>query len=86
MAKENRKYSKKFFRKPFPPNHNPLIGTVPDDTIHNVLDVVSVLQELTINPEQGELVFSEFSTSGFFLVLSCIRDALRFELYHRKKT
>jgi len=44
----NKRYSKKYFQKPFPPNHNALIGTMQYDTLYNVRDAISTIQDLTI--------------------------------------
>ncbi len=89
MAKKNKadrkkQYSKKFFKTPFPPHHNPLIGSLQKDTLHNVHDAIATLQELTISCEQDQLVLSEYATGGLFYLLECVGYALRFELYHRK--
>ena len=86
MSKKETKqqYSEKFFRKPFPPNHNSLIGSLHDDTLHNVHDALCTLQELTFSGEHDQLTLSENSTAGLFYLMECIIHALRFELYHRE--
>ena len=90
MAKGNNKnkkqqYSRKFFLKTFPPNHNPLIGVLHMDTIHNVHNAIALLQELTINSDDG-LMPNESINTGYYFLTDCILRALRFEMYHRKKS
>ena len=90
MAKENknrgnRQYSRKFFLLQFPPNHNPLIGTLQIDTIHNVHDAIALLQEITVCPRDDGFMFSEWSNTGYYYLMDCILRALRFEIYNRKK-
>jgi hypothetical protein len=80
-----KQYSKEFFRKSFPPNHNPLIGTLHADTLHNVHDAIAVLQEITVNSNEG-LMPSESINTGYYFLTDCILTALRFELYHRKES
>lgn len=89
MGKKDNKLSEDYFPKdyfngPFPPMHNPLIGSLPADTFHNVHDAMSTLQELTVGCEQDELVLSEHATGGLFTIMECIIHALHFELYHRR--
>lgn len=79
---DNTQYS---FNKPFPPNHNILIGSLHDDTLHNVHDALCTLQELTFSDKQDQLTLSENSTAGLFYLMECIIHALRFELYHRNR-
>ena len=82
---DKKQYSKKFFRKSFPPNHNPLIGTLHGDTLHNVHDAIALLQELSINSDGG-LMPSESINTGYYFLMDCILCALHFELYHRKES
>lgn len=65
-----------------PPNHNPLIGLLHGDTLINIHDSLSVLQDLTAN---GELNLSDASNNGLYFLLCCIKDALRFEIDQRDK-
>ncbi len=66
------------------PHHNPLIGYLQIDTLHNVHDAMATLQELSANCEQDQLVLSEQATSGLFYLMETVIHALRFELYHRQ--
>jgi len=68
-----------------PPNHNPLIGLLHGDTLINVCDSLSTLQDLTVSPPNGELNLSPPSNNGLYFLMSCIIDALRFEIDHRNK-
>ena len=90
MAKGNKKnkqqYSKKFFQKTLPPNHNPLIGMLQMDTIHNVHDAVALLQEITVCPGDDGFMFSEWSNTGYYYLMDCVLRALRFEIYYREKS
>lgn len=56
-------YTKDFFRKSFPPNHNPLIGTLQGDALHNVHDVIAMLQDLVVNSNDSAL--SESVNTGY---------------------
>jgi len=90
MSKGNKKskkqqYSRKYFIKTFPPNHNPLIGMVHDDTLKNVHDVIVVLQDLAVSSEQDQIASSPYTAGGLFRLTECVLYALRFELYHRPK-
>ena len=68
-----------------PPNHNPLIGVLQGDTLINVYDSLSLLQDLTAASPSGELMLSRSSGNGLYFLLCCIKDALRFEIDHRDK-
>lgn len=68
-----------------PPNHNPLIGLLHGDTLINVYDTLSTIQELTVSPPNSELNLYGSSSSGLYFLLCCIRDALRFEIDYRDK-
>lgn len=83
-TQQQKQYSKKFFRKTFPPNHNPLIGTLQGDTLQNVHDAIALLQELTINSDDG-LMPSDSVNMGYYLLMNSVLSALRFELYNRNK-
>lgn len=67
-----------------PPNHNPLIGVLHGDTLINVHDSLSTLQELTVSPPGGELNLSSASSNGLYFLICCIKDALRFEIDYRE--
>lgn len=82
QRKSNSPYSKKYFQKPFPPNHNPLIGTMPVDTLCNIRDVIATIQDLTNLSEESNL--STSSATGVHLIFSCVFDALQFEIQHRQ--
>lgn len=87
MSKGNKKskkqqYSRKYFIKTFPPNHNPLIGMLHDDTLKNVHDSIVVFQDIAVSSEQDS---SRYTTEGLFWLLECVLYALRFELHHRPK-
>ena len=87
MAKGNKKkkqYSRKYFQKAFPPNHNPIIGTLHMDTIHNVHDAIALLQEIAVCAGDNEFLFSKWSNNGYFYLSDCILHTLRFEIYHRE--
>lgn len=79
-----KQYSRKFFRKIFPPNHNPLIGALQIDTLNNVHDAVALLQELATNSDEYPAT-SKSINMGYYLFTDCILSALRFEIYNRKK-
>jgi len=66
-----------------PPNHNPLIGTLHADTLINIYDSLSTLQELTVSPPNGELNLSPASSTGLYFLLCCIKNALKFEIDYR---
>ena len=84
MIKQNSKkqYSEKYFQKPFPPNHNPLIGAMRYDTLCNVRDAIYTIQDLT-NPPEG-INLSTKSSTGMYFILNCVIGALQFEIWHRK--
>ena len=44
-------YSKEYFAQEFPPNHNPLIGSMREDTLCNVRDALHALNELNETQE-----------------------------------
>ena len=78
-------FSSKYFLEPFPLNHNPLIGMLHKDTLNNVNDDIALLQDLTVNPDEGGLMLSEFSNMGYFFLMDCVLYVLRFEIYHQKE-
>ena len=67
------RYKPSFFLKPFPPNHNPLIGVMQVDTMNNIFESLVSLQEMT-----------RTHSSGMYFFLCCIVDALDFEMHHRQ--
>lgn len=69
-------------RDPLPPNHNPLIGVLHKDTLNNVRDCLFTLQEMT--SARDGLMMSERSTTGLYFLMTCILDALQFEIEHRE--
>jgi hypothetical protein len=79
-----KKFKRKYFLKPFPANHNPLIGTLHGDTLLNVHDAIALLQELSVNSDDG-LMPSESVSTGYYFFMDCILRALRFELYNREE-
>ena len=84
MLKEQskpKKYSKKYFIKPFPPNHNPLIGSMQADTFANVRDALCTLRELT---EVREFGLTEGSVTGLHFLMTCIIKAVDFEIDNRE--
>jgi len=82
QEKSNKRYSKNYFQKPFPPNHNPLIGTMQVDTLCNVRDAIYTIQDLSTLPEGIDL--SPKSSTGMYFIMNCILNALQFEIQHRK--
>lgn len=69
-----------------PPNHNPVIGFSRDDTLANVADVLAVLEHLFVFPDgEQHADFSKEETTGMACILSCLMQALRFEINHRRK-
>jgi len=78
---EHKKYRKKYFIKSFPPNHNPLIGMLKDDTLCNIRNGLCTLRELT---EAPDFAMTENAIDGYHLLMTCMVDAINFELYNRK--
>ena len=78
------KFSHKYFLRPFPPNHNPLIGSLHKDTLNNVHDAIAALQELAVNSSDEEVLASSSVNMGYFFLMECVLHALRFEIHHRK--
>lgn len=77
-----KRYGRRYFQNPFPPNHNPLIGTLQVDTLVNARDALYALQELTEHPE--EVALTTNTTVGLHFLMTCVIDALQFEIKHRK--
>ena len=76
-----KKYTKRYFQRPFPPNHNPLIATAPMDTFTNVRDALCTLRELTEVPDFN---LTERSVIGMHFLMTCIIKAVDFEIENRK--
>ena len=68
-------------------HHNPVIGISRIDTLHNVVDILSLVQTLILIPhDQGNGVdFDEQASMGLSCILSCAIDALQFEINHRNR-
>ncbi len=66
-------------------NHNPVIGTTQKDTLQNVLDMLGVFQELILFSQNRCVEFDAQITSGLDCILSCMMQALDFEISHRSK-
>jgi len=67
---------------PLPPTHNPLIGALHKDTLNNIRDSLCTLQEITSIP--NEVMMSDRSTTGLYFLMTCILDALQFEIEYRE--
>lgn len=78
---QHRKYPKQYFVNTFPPNHNPIIGMLQEDTMCNVRNTLCTLQELTETEEFGS---GEHVIDGYHMLLNCLISAMNFELYNRK--
>ena len=76
-------YRDEYFMSELPPTHNPLIASLPLDTLSNVRDTLCTLRELT---ETGEFSLNENSTTGLYFVQTCIIKALEFEIEYRNRT
>jgi len=83
MSKDDtpKKYNKKYFDKPFPPNHNPIIGTHCLDTINNVHNALCFIRESHEAPDNES---EEESRTGLFFLLTCLIQWLRFEMENRE--
>ena len=62
---------------------NPIIGNTSDDTLTNVIALVGLIQDITIN--NHELRLSKQATTGLFLVTECLQVALEYELADRSR-
>ncbi len=67
---------------PLPPTHNPLIGVLHKDTLNNIRDSLHTLQEITGIP--NGVMTSDRSITGLYFLMTCILDALQFEIEHRE--
>ena len=76
-----KKYTKKYFERPFPPNHNPLIASSRADTLNNVSNALYALKELTESPDFG---MTDNTTTGFHFLMLCVIKAVDFENYNRQ--
>ena len=57
---------------------NPLIHKHPDETLHHVYCVLDFIDMLP-NPAGNSAVLSREEMFGYFCIIQCIKDALRFE-------
>ena len=64
-------------------NHNPVIGGSLTDTLQNACDVVSVVQELLLSPQEGGTAINEEAILGMVCILNSVLSALQFEIAHR---
>ena len=74
-------YPKEFFAETPPPNHNPLIGALQKDTLCNARDALCAIRELT---EISDFSLTEYSSTGIYFLMTCIVNALSFEINNRK--
>ena len=75
-----KKYPEQYFSNPLPPTHNPLIASMQIDTFTNVRDTLCTLRELT---EVQEFGLAEHSLSGLHFLITCIIEAVDFEIKNR---
>ncbi|MBX2807878.1 MAG: hypothetical protein KTR20_04525 [Cellvibrionaceae bacterium] len=78
---ESQQYAKKYFRKPFPPNHNPIIGSMRIDTLCNAHNALCLLRQIT---EPKDYQTEKDVEKGLFFLMTCIINALYFEINNRK--
>ncbi|MGH1439018.1 MAG: hypothetical protein ACRBBR_02810 [Cellvibrionaceae bacterium] len=74
-------YSEEYFQTPFPPNHNPIIGASQVDTLCNAHNALCVLRQI-VEPKDYET--EEEIETGLFFLMTCIINALSFEVNHRE--
>ena len=74
-------HSENYLQDDLPANHNPLIGTLHRDTLCNVRDALCTLRELS---EVRDLSATEHTMTGFHFLMTCIINALNFELEQRE--
>ena len=65
------------------PNHNPVIGSSRKDTLKNTIEILSIVQERFLITDGNGTEFDEQTTAGYACLLSCVMDALNFELKYR---
>ena len=75
------KYALEYFESDLPTTHNPLIGILPVDTLNNTRNALCTLREFSETP--GVTPKQEANT-GFYSLMTCIIDALDFEIHSRK--
>jgi len=63
---------------------NPLIDNDEAETLKNVHDALSTLQELSIAPLGGELYLNQASASGLYLLLAATKGALAYVIQQRE--
>lgn len=76
-----KKYGSRYFEKPFPPNHNPIIGPHYLDTITNVHNALCFIRE---SHEAPDYESEEDAQTGLFFLLTCLIQSLRFEMENRR--
>ncbi len=77
---EPTKYSQEYFDRPFPPNHNPIIGYNHLDTISNVHNALCFIRETYEAPDYES---EKDIDTGLFFILTCLIHGLRFEMENR---
>lgn len=67
------------------PNHNSVVGMTREDTLNNVQDILTVVHEMFLfsNEQDHSVEFSEKAATGFACIISCVIDALSFEIRGR---
>jgi len=80
---EPRPHRQDTLQEPLPSNHNPLIGVLQRDTLNNVRDALHTVWEFTDKSQDQGISMSPRATMGLYWLMSCIVDALQFEIEHR---
>ena len=75
-----KKYPEEYFVNASPPNHNPIIGMLKDDTLCNVRNALCALKELADTPD---FAMTKNAGSGYHLLMTCLVDAVCFDIYSR---
>ena len=78
-----KKYGEKYFFKNSspPPPHNPMIGSMQDDTLCNVRDGLCLIRELAEVPDFSP---TKHTMTGFHFLMTTMINALNFEIEHRR--
>ncbi|MES9862836.1 MAG: hypothetical protein ABW157_20795 [Candidatus Thiodiazotropha sp. LLP2] len=63
-----------------PPNQNPLIGVLQADTLANIRDCLTLLGDLGLYKETQ---LTDSASNGVYHLMTCVNDALRFEIDYR---
>ena len=66
-----------------PEDINPIIGNIPADTFTNVSNILALSEDLIAQSDCQEL--SKAGTSGLFVIIGCVREALDYEIENRSK-